>query len=237
MLPGLDRIKQAARRAALSPGTWALAAGGAAFAIDDWDERTTAWATKHCPIYGDPESADETSSDVVQGLQIWMAATALATPSGEHPLDWSTAKAKGLVVEQVAVELAALDLNRATTDYLKTEIGRSRPDGSDHRSFPSGHSADAFGAATLATRNLDYVGLPIPARRTLQGATMATAGATAWARVEADKHYPSDVLAAAALAHFVTLFIHDAFLGLPEPCAFDVVPDVDGVRAQITWRF
>ena len=39
------------------------------------------------------------------------------------------------------------------------------------------------------------------------------------------------------LAHFVMLFIHDVFLGLPEPCNFDVVPDEEGVRAQITWSF
>ncbi len=37
-----------------------------------------------------------------------------------------------------------------------------------------------------------------------------------WARVEAGKHFPSDVLAGAALGHFLSVFFHDAFMGLPE---------------------
>jgi membrane-associated phospholipid phosphatase len=41
---------------------------------------------------------------------------------------------------------------------------------------------------------------------------LLTAG-TAWARVEAQKHYPSDVLAGAALGHFLGSFLNDIFIG------------------------
>jgi len=36
------------------------------------------------------------------------------------------------------------------------------------------------------------------------------------ARVEAGAHYPADVLAGAAIGHFLSAFIYDAFIGLPE---------------------
>jgi len=40
---------------------------------------------------------------------------------------------------------------------------------------------------------------------------------TGWARVEAQKHYPSDVLAGMALGNFMAAFIYDAFMGLEPP--------------------
>jgi len=48
-------------------------------------------------------------------------------------------------------------------------------------------------------------------------------------RDEAQRHYPSDALAGAAMGHFLTAFIHDAFLNLPENSdpEFAVFP-VDG---------
>ena len=38
---------------------------------------------------------------------------------------------------------------------------------------------------------------------------------TAWARVEGGVHYPSDVLAGAALGNFTAVLLHDLFLGPP----------------------
>ena len=46
---------------------------------------------------------------------------------------------------------------------------------------------------------------------------------TGWARMEAGKHHPSDVLAGAALARFLTVFVHDGFMNLPENSKTDVV--------------
>ncbi len=45
------------------------------------------------------------------------------------------------------------------------------------------------------------------------GLVLITAG-TAWARVEANKHYPADILAGMAIGHFISAFVNDAFLGL-----------------------
>ena len=37
------------------------------------------------------------------------------------------------------------------------------------------------------------------------------------ARVEAEKHYPIDVLVGAALGHFLSAVIHDSMMGLDTP--------------------
>ena len=52
------------------------------------------------------------------------------------------------------------------------------------------------------------------------------AAATAWARVEAEKHYPADVLAGAAPGHFLTTVIHDSMMGLDS--AVQVGVQLDG---------
>jgi hypothetical protein len=53
-------------------------------------------------------------------------------------------------------------------------------------------------------------------------ANTALAMSVGWARVEAGRHHPADVLAGMALGHFMAVFIHDAFLNLPEDGRVDV---------------
>ena len=59
------------------------------------------------------------------------------------------------------------------------------------------------------------------------------------ARVEAQRHYPSDVLAGTALGHFLTAFIHDAFLNLPENADVDfaVFGVEGGAGVELAFRF
>jgi len=73
---------------------------------------------------------------------------------------------------------------------LKRTVREERPDHSSHRSFPSGHSADAFAAAaTLENRYGWKAGLP----------AFALATFVATARVEARKHHWYDCVAGAAI--------------------------------------
>ena len=61
------------------------------------------------------------------------------------------------------------------------------------------------------------------------------AGATAWARVEGGVHYPSDVLAGAALGHFVTSTFTHALLTRPQAQA-RVTLDLDPVGRRFSLR-
>ncbi|HEX8124264.1 MAG TPA: phosphatase PAP2 family protein [Allosphingosinicella sp.] len=92
----------------------------------------------------------------------------------------------------------------AVTEGLKRLVDERRPDGSDRRSFPSGHTSASFAAAaTLHQRYGWKVGLP---------ATFL-AGFVGVARVEARKHFWHDVVAGAAIgeaAGFLITSRHDA---------------------------
>jgi len=229
-----QRVARAARDAFLSPATLVPLAGAAVFAVDDFDERVSDWAVEHTPIFGSPDRADDASDYLKQVLHVEALLTPLATPSGDTLDQWAPAKLRGY-----AVELGAMAATGSVTSFLKSAAGRERPDESDDRSFPSGHTSSAFSYATLANRNLRYIDAVEDVRPVLDTANTVLAAGVGWARVEAGKHYPSDVLFGAALGHFLTAFIHDAFMNLPEDGSVDfaVVPLERGAALELALRF
>jgi membrane-associated phospholipid phosphatase len=230
----LERIARAGRDALLSPATWVPLAGAGVFALGDLDERVSDWASEHNPLFRSQSAAADASNYLSGVLCAEVLGTALATPSGDTPGAWVLAKLKG-----GAVELGAIAVTDALTAGLKDGSNRERPDGSDHESFPSGHTSNAFAFATLANRNLESIDFLEGVRPPLQIANTVLASGVAWARVEARKHHPSDVLFGAALGHFVTAFLHDAFLNLPEDSRvdFEVFSTGDGAGLSLCWRF
>ena len=150
------------------------------------------------------------------------------------------------------MEIGAVSASGGLTSLLKQAVGRERPDGSNNNSFPSGHSTGAFSCAALGGQNVKALSLPQWQEYTLRGGFLVMATGTAWARVEAKKHYPSDVLAGAALGNFVSRFIYDSFMGLdgalnrrgppdppnpPNPIDVSVIPSRDGVMIGLTAPF
>ena len=86
-------------------------------------------------------------------------------------------------------------LAESVTYVLKYAINEERPDGDDY-SFPSGHSALAFSSAEFVRRRYgNRWGLPAYAAATFVG----------WSRVEADRHWPHDVVAGAAIGILAAL--------------------------------
>lgn len=80
-----------------------------------------------------------------------------------------------------------------TVEALKALVDEPRPDGSDNKSFPSGHTALAFAAATyFDVRYGDEYKQFVPVMYGL-------AALTGVARVKARKHYAKDVLAGAVI--------------------------------------
>jgi membrane-associated phospholipid phosphatase len=76
------------------------------------------------------------------------------------------------------------------THSLKYLVEKERPNGSDNKSFPSGHTSAAFqGAAFIHQRYGWKWGIPAYAGATFVG----------YSRVHSDNHYVEDVIAGAAL--------------------------------------
>ncbi len=86
--------------------------------------------------------------------------------------------------------LQAQILTEMLVEPLKYATRRERPDGSDRRSFPSGHAAVTFASATVLERHLGW-------RKSLLGYSIASYVAAS--RLHDNRHYLSDVVFGAAV--------------------------------------
>ena len=129
----------------------------------------------------------------------------IASPASASDKDWDTASTIGagaLAAWSIGVPAVSGDGKGALqaagsigvaygiSTGLKEIFPERRPDGSDNRSFPSGHTSASFGAAaSILERRGPGEGIPAFALATFVG----------FARVQADKHHWYDVAAGAAI--------------------------------------
>lgn len=129
----------------------------------------------------------------------------VAAPACADPGDWDTASSvvrTALVAAAIGTPVVedddeglrqgAFSLGTAflATEALKRTFPEQRPDNSDNRSFPSGHTSISFAAAaTLQQRHGWEVGVPAHLAAAFVGV----------ARHEARKHHWHDVLVGAAI--------------------------------------
>jgi hypothetical protein len=232
--PGWTKIRHSAVRAAKSPQVWAPLAAAAVLQVKDWDHDVADWAADENPVFGSRGDADDASDDLrALSVGAW-AVTSLATPSGKDSGRWLSAKAKGL-----AVGLVAIGVNDGITDGLKDATDRTRPDNSGDDSLPSKHTSASAVASAMAARNVEHLDLPDWGKTGLKVGLGTLPYVTGWARVEAGKHYPSDILVGVALGNFLGIFFTDAFLGVKqtETATVAVQPLDDGYKVGLRLRF
>jgi hypothetical protein len=232
--PGWTRIGRAAINAASSPETWGPLAAALVLQIDDMDKRISDWASDNTPIFGSQNDANRWSNHLRNTSGAAYLLTALASPSGKDPFECSINKLKGL-----AVGATAWGVTSGTTEFIKDKTERTRPDKSNNRSFPSGHTSSAASFTTLGRRNIPYLSLPPAYENFSDMALYGIAAGTAWARVEAKQHYPSDVLVGYVLGYFTSALINDAFL---EPNTnmgpfFAIGPSTNGMTINLYWAY
>jgi membrane-associated phospholipid phosphatase len=202
--------------------------------IDDMDERVSDWASDNTPLFGSTENADDASDHLSTAAGVAYFATAFMTPSGKEEKPRMSNKIKGL-----SVGGAAVLLTHGTTRLLKKTTGRIRPDESDDESFISGHTSTASSFTTLARRNLDYVQLSRKKKALLKAVFTGIAALTGWARVEAEKHFFSDVLVGYAAGYLISATINDAFLSdkYKKRTHFRIEPSREGVFVGISLTY
>jgi membrane-associated phospholipid phosphatase len=104
--------------------------------------------------------------------------------------------------KQLAYSFAATQL---TVQLLKVAIDEERPDYTDgdrKDSFPSGHTATAFSAATFVHKRYGFK---------MAIAPYMLASFTGYSRVQADRHHWRDVLAGAAISSLFTWIFVDKY--------------------------
>ena len=219
MLPGWNKIGNAAYNSMVSPFTWVPVAGAVIVQIDNWDQKISRWASQKTPVFGSQSNADDWSNYLLYTSGAIYASTALLAPSGDQGSEWITNKMKGFIVGG-----AAIGLSEGIVGILQPALNRGRPDGS-RQSFPSGHATAAASFSTLSAKNIAAMRLGRAVEIAADsGLVLITAG-TAWARVEAKRHYPGDILAGMAIGHFICSFVNDAFFGLDNSSGF--APDAE----------
>ena len=227
LLPDKRRIGAALKSAAFQPQMGITAAALVVTAASGKDKQISYYAAKNTPVFGSIENAKRASDLFV----IASAGAAALTYSIKYlPLHSSSDQDKNgdgcpigsefgisprlhAPVAAASAGALSLGLTSGSTHLLKITTGRLRPDSSNVYSFPSGHTSSAAVANAYTARMISSMSLPkvysYPAYAALTTLTIATA----WGRIEGEKHYPADVLAGALIGTFFANAAYSAFLG------------------------
>ncbi len=165
-----------------------LMIGGALTALSTrYDQQVREPVTRHKLLeFGAVDIGDLYGNGAVLGV-LSLGTWGFGQIAGHHELQKSG---------QMMAEALAIDFSLTTV--IKFAVGRERPDHSDHRSFPSGHTSGAFTISTVLARRYGWrAALPL----------FALASATAYDRIEDRKHFLSDVVGAATLGIAAGFFV------------------------------
>ena len=134
-------------------------------------------------IFAPAKYYGNTPEQVALSIGTWVLGRAMHKPKMSH-LGMDLLRAQAVTVILV--------------EPVKFATHRERPDGSNHQSFPSGHAAITFAAATVIERHLGW-------RRSLPA--YAIASYVAASRLHDNRHYLSDVVFGAAVGSIAGLTV------------------------------
>lgn len=213
-------IVSSSRSSVKQKSVWIPLAAAAIVAATSVDRDVSEWAVEHQPVFGSTDNANDWSDWLSNGL----VASALITSFARRDDSY----------QPLVTDVLALGSAYAFSTGIKRAADRTRPDNSNDLSFPSQHATSAFFAAQVTARNLSA--MESPYLGPIQASLFTLASASAWARVEAARHYPSDVLAGAAIGNFFA-GVGNAFLKDRENVKVSYAPTGDGGELRIQWLF
>lgn len=230
-----ERILYALKKNVSSPHFWAPLASAGIISVSGLDGTLSKFASESHLLTSDHESTDKLSDRLNTILEIERYASIFVASSWNEDDGWggyALSKLRGGVV----TELSARSTKPAN-DSLRSFIHRRRPDHSDHRSLPSGHATEASTSRALIARNLDSSRIDESAKKVVNAVNGAITGAVMWARVEARRHYPSDVLAGYSVGYFVSSVIYDSLMNLESNQTFSFIPMKDKMSLLYTVHY
>ena len=138
-------------------------------------------------------------------------------------------------MQHLWVDTQAAGLSVGTSTILKDLTNRERPDDSSDESFPSGHASYVATITALSRYHVARSNLGANTQAALNVGFYALSATSAWARVEAGKHHPTDVLAGIALGNFMAHFVKELAFGDTEQLSINSFED--GLQFTLTKRF
>jgi membrane-associated phospholipid phosphatase len=127
-----------------------LIGGGAAFAVHPWDQTFNARLMSHYDVVNDVFAPAKYYGGTPVQIALSIGTYAVGRISGKPK------------VSHLGMDLLrAQAISELIVQPLKYATHRERPDGSDYQSFPSGHAAATFAAATVIERHLGWKGAAI----------------------------------------------------------------------------
>ena len=202
-----------------NPNIWAPVAVAAALQVNDMDEQISDELSENTPVFGSNDSAGDWSDNLE------LATTASYIAAGVYIPDLGAGgKAKLIGVQTLSVVAV-----HYVTGEIKDATDRERPDESGDDSMPSRHTTMAAYQAQLAGANIDRLDASSDTKRNLRLSVNATAAMSGYARIEAGKHYPSDVLIGWSLGNLFAYTAKDTV----------VMPSVsrDSVGVSLSFNF
>jgi hypothetical protein len=230
-------ISEAFRKNISSPHVWVPTAGAGIIYMGGFDKKISNWAYDENIFFDDHRDSGEWSDILADALLYEMYLTPMLTASSKDDdtfFDYAASKAKGYLV--VALSSRSADIAH---DNLVSKFKRDRPDHSDHRSFPSGHSTQAGTRNFIVSKNLDSIPMNDHLRFGIKTANTATASLLLFSRVESRAHYPTDVLMGYALGAFLSGFIYDSLMNMDSdhPETVSITPLHDQWTMNYTYGF
>ena len=195
-LPSVGHVVEIAKESAQEPATWIPFTAAAVILATGSDDNISDWAADNNPVFGSQNSARRASEGLRNSLVAGMAVSSIFARIPEN----GDSKFR---TRRVATNALAFGTVAGIVEIGKLSFQRDRPNNRDDKSFPSGHSSGAFSSAILLEQNLNATIEQPWLRNSIKIGTLGSAAATAWARVEANEHFPVDVLVSAALSNFV----------------------------------
>jgi membrane-associated phospholipid phosphatase len=133
------------------------------------------------------------------------------------------------------------------TEYVKSLVKRTRPDGSDNRSFFSGHTSTTFAAATFLYLEMDHIydswsltRNNLTARLLIQGSTFGLfygwAGYVGYSRIKDNKHYLTDVMLGAAVGSLISYFVYNLYKPDDDPGTGSLYLNAYGDYLTLSWK-